>query len=261
MRLVDSHCHLEFSDFPDIEAVIARAESQHISPLLSIGTRLDHLHALVELTHRFPSVYGTVGLHPHEAEKNSLEELRTTLLTYSHEPKIVGFGETGLDFYYDHSDRARQEESFRCHIQAALTENLPLVVHTRAAEAETIRLLKEEGKGNLRGVIHCFTGTAWLAEAALALGFYISLSGIITFKNAEAIREVVKNIPLDRLLVETDAPYLAPVPHRGKRNEPAFVRYTAEKVADLKNLSLEEVATATTGNFFDLFTKIPSLTP
>lgn len=257
MRLVDSHCHLEFSDFPDVEEVVARAQSEQVYPLLTIGTRLDQMAALVELTQRFPQVYGTVGLHPHEAEKSSLQELEETLTTYARDPKIVGFGETGLDFYYDHSDRLRQEESFRCHIQTALSENLPLIIHTRAAEQETIHLLKDEGKGKVRGVIHCFTGTSWLAQEALSLGFYISLSGIITFKNAAPLCDVVKDLPLDRLLVETDAPYLAPIPHRGKRNEPAFVRYTAEKIAQIKDIPLEDVATTTTRNFFHLFTKIP----
>lgn len=259
MRLIDSHCHLEFSDFPDVEAVIARAAAENVSPLLSIGTRLDQMSALLELINRFPIVYGTVGLHPHEAEKASLEELDETLSTYAKQPKIVGFGETGLDFYYDHADRSRQQESFRCHIQAANEWNLPLVVHTRSAEPETIQILKEAGKGTVRGVIHCFTGTKWLAQQSLDLGFYISISGIITFKNAQALRDVVQEIPLDRLLVETDSPYLAPIPHRGKRNEPAFVRYTAEKVAEIKQISLEELATATTRNFFDLFTKVPQL--
>ncbi len=260
MKFVDSHCHLNFEDFGgDVDAVLKAAQAQGISTILNICTKLDEIEPILGIVEKSPELFCTVGIHPHEAEPTltqvTPEALKKWLLTHAEHPKVVGFGETGLDFYYDHSPRDLQKEVFRIHIEAALETGLPLSVHTRNAEEETIRLLKEAGQGKAQGVLHCFSGTRFLAEAALDLGFYISVSGIITFKKAEDIRETIRSVPLDRLLLETDAPYLAPVPHRGKRNEPALMIHTAKVVADLKGLSLAELARITTENFFMLFSK------
>ncbi len=260
MKFIDSHCHLNFEDFGgDVDAVLKAARDQCISTILNICTKLDEIDPILEIVEKSPDLFCTVGIHPHEAEPTldqmTLDDLKKWLLTHSKHPKVVGFGETGLDFYYDHSPRDIQKEVFRVHCEAALETDLPLSVHTRNAEEDTIQLLKKAGQGRVRGVLHCFSGTHSLAEAALDLGLYISISGIITFKKAEDIRETIQDVPLDRLLLETDAPYLAPVPHRGKRNEPALLIHTAEVVANLKGISLEELARITTENFFKLFSK------
>ena len=255
--LVDSHCHLEFPDFaPEIDAVIARAKEAGVVVCLSIGTKLGTFEKVRETATRFDNVWCSVGVHPHEADKEPLTSA-APLIALTKDPKVVGIGETGLDYYYDHSVRAAQATNFRAHIDAARQTNLPLIVHTRDAEDDTIAILREEmAAGAFSGVLHCFTGTQALADAALDLGFYISASGIMTFKNAEALRAVLKGVPLDRLLVETDSPYLAPIPHRGKRNEPSFVAYTARALAELKGVAFEELAEATSENFFRLFTKV-----
>ncbi len=251
--LVDSHCHLDFPDFQgEVEAVVARACEAGIGAVLTISTRLDQVARVIAVAEAFPNVWCSVGTHPHESAAETVTvEL---LLRLTRHPKVIGIGETGLDYHYDHSPRVRQSESFRIHVEAAKASGLPLIVHTRGADNETIAALKAYGKG-VTGVIHCFSTSRTLAEEALALGFFISLSGIVTFKKAEALREVVRDLPLDRLLVETDAPYLAPVPMRGKRNEPLFVTYTAALVAELKGVSPEVLAAATTRNFFRLFAK------
>ena len=255
--LVDSHCHLEFPDFaPEIDAVMARAKDAGVEVCLSIGTKLETFPRVRETAARFDNVWCSVGVHPHEADKEPLTSA-APLIALTKDPKVVGIGETGLDYYYDHSVRAAQATNFRAHIDAARQTNLPLIVHTRDAEDDTIAILREEmAAGAFSGVLHCFTGTQALADAALDLGFYISASGIMTFKNAEALRAVLKGVPLDRLLVETDSPYLAPIPHRGKRNEPSFVAYTARALAELKGVAFEELAAATSENFFRLFTKV-----
>lgn len=254
--LVDSHCHLDFPEFaPELDAVLARAREAGVGAFLTIGTELARFARVREVAEAAPDVYCSVGVHPHEAEKEPLAG-PDVLLKESLHPKVVAFGETGLDFYYNHSPRDRQIADFRVHIAAAREADLPLVVHTRDAEDETIAILREElGKGAFRGLIHCFTGTEMLARGALDLGFHISVSGIATFKKADALRAVLKDVPLDRLLVETDAPYLAPLPYRGKRNEPAFVVHTAAMLAELKGVSAEALADATTENFFRLFSK------
>jgi TatD DNase family protein len=254
--LVDSHCHLDFPDFaPELDAVLARARAAGVGGFLTICTDLDRFSDVREIAEGAPDIHCTVGVHPHEAEKEPLSG-PDVLLKESRRPKVVGFGETGLDFYYNHSPRAQQIADFRIHIAAAREANLPLVVHTRDAEDETTAILRDEfERGAFRGVIHCFTGTAKLAREALDLGFYMSVSGIATFTKAGELRAVVKEVPLDRLLVETDAPYLAPLPHRGKRNEPAFVVHTAAVLARLKGVSAEALADATTANFFHLFSK------
>jgi len=255
--LVDSHCHLDFPDYADgVEAVVARARAAGVGVCLSIGTELHRFPAVRAMAEKFPDVWCSVGVHPHEAEKEPLADCAPLLAEVDH-PKVAGIGETGLDYYYEHAPRAAQAENFRAHIAAGRQAKLPVIVHTRDADDDTIAILEDEmGKGAFTGLIHCFTGTQRLADAALKLGFYISVSGIATFKNSGALRDVIKTVPLDRLLVETDAPFLAPMPHRGKTNEPAFVVHTARMLAELKGVSESELAAATTENFFRLFTKI-----
>ncbi len=255
--LVDSHCHLDFPDYAgDVEGVVARARAAGVGVCLSIGTELARFPGVLAVAERFPDVWCSVGVHPHEAQ-NELVCDPALLLAETHHPKVAGIGETGLDYYYEHSPRAAQIANFRAHIAAARQSGLPLIVHSRDADDDTISVLRDEVAGGaFRGLIHCFTGTQKLADAALALGFYISVSGIATFKNSAALRDVLKSVPLDRLLVETDAPFLAPLPHRGKTNEPAFVVHTARMLAELKGVSEAQLAAATTQNFFRLFTKI-----
>ena len=254
--LVDSHCHLEFPGVAsEIDAVMARAKAAGVGTCLSIGTKLETFAKVRETAARFDNVWCSVGIHPHEAEAELLHD-SAPLIERTRDPKVVGIGETGLDYFYEHSPREKQAANFRAHIDAARQTGLPLIVHTRDADDDTVAILREEtAKGAFTGVLHCFTGTKMLADVALELGFYISASGITTFKNSGALRAVFKDIPLDRILVETDAPYLAPIPHRGKRNEPAFVTHTAAALADLKGIAFEELAHVTTDNFFRLFTK------
>jgi TatD DNase family protein len=251
--LIDSHCHLDFADFEaEREEVIARAHRAGVGGMLTICTKTTEFPAVRALAEAHERIWCSVGVHPHEAASQP----EADLVAMAAHPKVVGIGETGLDFYYEHSPRERQEEVFRAHCAAARTTGLPLIVHTRDADQEMARVLEEEsGKGTLFGVIHCFSSGPELAEKTIELGFYISFSGIVTFKNASTLREVAKNVPLDRILVETDAPYLAPVPHRGKRNEPAFVVHTAALIAELRGVAPEALAAATTENFFRLFAK------
>jgi len=256
--LVDSHCHLDFPEFaPEIAQVVARARDAGIGICLTIGTKLSGMSRVREIAEEFPDVFCTVGIHPHEAATEQLASAQPLLDLAAH-PKVVGIGETGLDYYYEHSPRDVQMANFRAHIRAARESRLPLIVHTRDAEDDTIAVLREAmEEGAFTGVIHCFTGTDRLAQAALELGLYISASGILTFKKADALRDVLRDVPLERLLVETDAPYLAPVPHRGKRNEPAYVAQTANALADLKGIAADTLAAATTENFLRLFTRVP----
>ena len=252
--LVDSHCHLDFPDFAeDLDQLVDRAHANDVGVMLTIGTLTGAFDKVAGIAERFEDIWCSVGVHPHEAATEPDVDAER-LIELARHPKVVGIGETGLDYYYDNSPRARQRESFRVHIQAARKTGLPLIVHSRDADEDTASILEDEmTKGAFGGVIHCFTAEQGLAERALALGFHISFSGIVTFKNADDLRAVAKTVPLDRLLVETDAPYLAPVPNRGKRNEPEFVRHTAAVVAELKDVSLDEFAAATTANFFALF--------
>jgi TatD DNase family protein len=251
--LVDSHCHLDFPDFAtERAAIIARARSAGVATMLTIGTRLDEFPGVRAIAEAHDEVWCSVGAHPHEA-KDHAELVPEELIALTAHAKVVGIGETGLDFHYDLSPRDVQEQVFRTHIAAARATGLPLVIHAREADREVARILDEERPPP--GVMHCFSSGRALAEAALALGFYISISGIVTFRNAEDLRAIVRDVPLERLLVETDAPYLAPVPYRGKRNEPAFVAATAAAVADLKGIEPEALATATSANFFRLFAK------
>jgi TatD DNase family protein len=254
--LIDSHCHLNYPGLAEAQdAVIARARAAGVSGMLAIGTKRHEWPEVQALAAREPDIWCTVGIHPHEADSHA--DLETAeLIAAAADPRVVGLGETGLDYYYDHSDRARQQENFRAHLAAARATGLPVVIHTRDAEADTAQILTEEmGKGAFTGVIHCFTSTRQLAEIALDLGLYISLSGILTFKSAKDLQETVKTLPLSRLLVETDAPFLAPIPMRGKTCEPAFVAHTARFLAELKGVSVAEVADTTSRNFFDLFRK------
>src|SRR5579863_6104876 len=249
--LVDSHCHLDFAEAVERPEIVARAKRAGVKTLLTISTKLDEFPTVRAIAETDPDIWCSVGVHPHEA---AVEPAATCagLVEATKHPKVVGIGETGLDFYYEHSPRGRQAEIFRLHIAAAREAELPIIVHTRDADPETIAILEEERPP--AGVIHCFSTGRALAERAVALGFYISISGIATFKNAQDLRDTIRDLPLDRLLVETDAPYLAPVPLRGKTNEPAYVVHTAALVAQLKAVTAEELARITTENFFRLFT-------
>jgi len=251
--LVDSHCHLDFPDFAtERDSVIARARAAGVETMLTISTRLDQFGGVRTIAETYEGIWCSVGAHPHEAADHAtlISEQLVALATH---PKVVGIGETGLDFHYDLSPRDIQEQVFRAHIEASRASGLPLIIHAREADRDIERILDEEQPPP--GVLHCFSSGRELAEAAVAMGFYISISGIVTFRNAEELRDIVRDVPLDRLLVETDAPYLAPVPYRGKRNEPAFVAATAAAVATLKGLDPAQLASATRENFFRLFTK------
>lgn len=254
--LVDSHCHLDFPELAaDADGVVARARAAGVGAMVTIGTELARFPGVLAMAERFDHVWCSIGTHPHESARELVTD-PAPLLAHTGHPKVVAIGETGLDYYYEHSPRPPQIDSFRAHIAAARIAGLPVIVHTRDADDDTIAVLEEEmGKGAFTGLIHCFTGTQRLADAALRLGLYISVSGIATFKNSAALRDVIAGVPLERLLVETDAPFLAPVPHRGKTNEPAFVVHTAAMLAALKGVGMEELAAATTGNFFRLFHK------
>jgi len=254
--LVDSHCHLDFPDFgPELDDVVARARAAGVGTMLTIGTRLKSFEGVRRVAERFDDVWCSVGIHPHEAAEEPIEE-SAALVERAQHPRVVGIGEAGLDYYYEHSPKADQIRNFRAHIAASRETGLPLIVHARDADDDLCEILSEEsGRGAFPGLIHCFSSTAKLARTALDLGMMISISGIVTFKKAEELRAIVAEVPLDRLLVETDAPYLAPVPRRGKRNEPAFVAHTAEAVARIKGVETGKLAEATTDNFFRLFSK------
>ncbi len=255
--LVDSHCHLDYlAADGDLDAVVARARESGVGVMLTISTTLGGFDTVRAIAERYDDVWCTVGVHPHEAEEAGATTA-DSLIALAEHPKVVGIGETGLDYHYERSPREAQQRSFRAHIAAARETGLPLVVHSRAADADTTAILAEEyGKGPFTGLIHCFSVGRHVAEKALEIGLYISLSGILTFARSEGLRAIARDLPLDRLLVETDAPYLAPVPMRGRRNEPAFVVYTAETLAELKNLDPIDLAKATTDNFFRLFTRV-----
>jgi TatD DNase family protein len=256
--LVDSHCHLDFPDFAaELDAVVARAEGAGIGRMVTISTRVRRHAQLIEIAERFPSVTCSVGTHPHHAHEE-LDITADELIARAQHPKVVAIGEAGLDYHYDNSPRAAQEQGFRTHIAAARATGLPLVIHAREADDDTARILEEEsGKGAFPAVLHCYTGGPDLAHRALALGHYISFTGIVTFKNSAALRAIAKSVPADRFLVETDAPYLAPLPYRGKRNEPAYVVEVAKVLADVRDTTLETISRQSTENFFKLFAKAP----
>jgi TatD DNase family protein len=256
--LVDSHCHLDFPDFADdLDDVVERARSRGVGLMLTINTHVTRFDRVLAVAERFPEVYCTVGIHPHEAGTEPAID-PATLVRLAQHPKVVGFGETGLDYFYDKSPRDRQRDSFRAHIAAARQTGLPVVIHTRDADQDMADILVDEmGKGGFTGLIHCFSSGAQLAEIAVDLGLYLAISGIVTFKKADALQATVAGIPLDRLLVETDCPFLAPIPFRGKRNEPSYVAHTADKLAELKGMAAADLVAATTANFRRLFTKVP----
>ncbi|MET3826442.1 TatD DNase family protein [Sphingomonas sp. PvP055] len=252
----DSHCHLNYKGLGEQQAeVLARARARGVEAMLNIATRESEWDAVVGTAEREPDVWATVGIHPNEADQHP-DVGTARLIERAAHPRVVGIGESGLDYFYDHSDQARQQASFRVHLAACRATQLPIVVHTRDAEADTAQILREEmEQGAFPGVIHCFTASGAFADIALELGFYISISGIVTFKNAKDLQKTAARLPLDRLLIETDAPFLAPVPHRGKTGEPAFVADTAAFLADLRGESIETLAAATRDNFHALFAK------
>ena len=255
--LIDSHCHLNYKGLiEDQENVLERARAAGIDLMLNIATRESEWDAVLDTAIRAPDVWATVGIHPHEADEHPHVDTAKLVERAAH-PRVVGIGETGLDYYYDHSDRDRQQKSFRAHIAASRDTGLPLIVHTRDAEEDTLAIMRDEmGKGTYPGVIHCFTASGAFADAAMELGFYISISGIVTFKSAKDLQDTAARLPLDRLLVETDSPFLAPVPHRGRPCEPAFVADTARFLATLRSESIDELAAATSANFRTLFKKV-----
>lgn len=256
--LVDSHCHLDFPQLQsELDAVLERARKADVGAMVTISTRVGDFDALKAIVEAHPNVFCSIGTHPHNAAQEpdvTVEEL----VEIARHPKVVAIGEAGLDYHYDNSPRDVQQASFRTHIAAARETGLPLVIHAREADADIASILEEENaKGAFPFVLHCFTSGAELAQRGLALGGYVSFSGVITFKKAEALREIALTVPTDRLLVETDAPYLAPEPMRGKTNEPAFVAHVASRLAALRGISQSELAEITTDNFFNLFRKVP----
>lgn len=257
MTFIDSHCHLNYKGLVEQQQdVLERARAAGVGTMLTISTRESEWDDVIAIAEREEDVWATVGIHPHEADQHAHIDTAKLVERAAHH-RVVGIGESGLDYYYDHSDRARQQTSFRAHIAAARATGLPIIVHTRDAEDDTAAILRDEmGKGAYPGVIHCFTASGAFADIALDLGFYISISGIVTFKNARDLQETAARLPIDRLLIETDAPFLAPVPHRGRTGEPAFVADTARFLAKLRGIAVDELAEATSANFHRLFTKV-----
>jgi TatD DNase family protein len=256
--LVDSHCHLDFPDFAEErDAIVQRALDLGVVRLVTICTRVRKFDGIIGIAERYDSVFASVGTHPNNAHEE-LDVTADDLIKLAEHPKVVAIGEAGLDYHYDYAPPEAQQQGFRTHIAAARVTGLPLVIHARSADEDMIAILREEsGKGAFPFILHCFSSGAELARVGVELGGYISFSGILTFKNSPEIREIARNVPRDRLLVETDAPYLAPMPHRGKRNEPSFVTHTAAVLAETIGVSVEEIGTLTTDNVFRLFTKMP----
>jgi TatD DNase family protein len=256
--LIDSHCHLDFPDFSsDLDAIVARAAEAGVGRMVTISTRVRRLGELIAIAERFPNVYCSVGTHPHHAdEEDGISPAELVELT-GH-PKVVALGEAGLDYFYDNGSPDAQARGFRAHITAARLTGLPLVIHTREADDDCRRILEEEiAKGPFRAVLHCYTGGRELAKSAIALGLSISFTGILTFKKSDALRDLAAELPADRIMVETDSPYLAPGKFRGKRNEPAYVVEVAKVLADVRGVSLAEISRQTGENFFRLFSKVP----
>jgi TatD DNase family protein len=256
--LVDSHCHLDFPDFAEeLDAVVGRAKAAGVGRIVTISTRVARHGEVLAISERFADVFCSVGTHPHNAHEEPDVGV-ADLVARTRHPKVVALGEAGLDYHYDSSPRDAQERGFRNHIAAARETGLPLVIHSREADADMAHILEEEtGKGAFPAVLHCFTGGRDLAQRAIALGLFISFTGIVTFKKSDALRAIAAELPPDRFLIETDAPYLAPGPHRGKRNEPAYVVETAKVLAQARGVSFDDIARQTTENFFRLFSKVP----
>lgn len=257
--LVDSHCHLDFPELAEnLPDVVKRAGDAGVGVMVTISTRVKQFDRILAIAEQFETIFCTVGTHPHNADEE-LDVRAEELIALSAHPKVVGIGEVGLDYHYDNSPREAQAHGFRVHIEAARQTGLPLVIHSRDAEDDTIAILEEEmARGAFQPLLHCFSSEPYLASKAVAMGAYVSFSGIITFKSAENIRIAAQETPIDRILVETDAPYLAPIPHRGKSNEPSYVVHTAAKVAEIKGMCEGDFAKATTENFFRLFSKVPA---
>ena len=256
--LIDSHCHLNFPDFKDdFNDVLERSEEAGVKVLQTICTKLSEFPDVLSISKKHANIYCSIGIHPHNVSSEPEFSPVEIIEVASAEGKIIGIGETGLDYYYEHSPRELQKESFRKHISVSRETGLPVIIHSRDADKDTASLLRSEfEKGSFPGVIHCFNGSKEVAQAALDCGLFISLAGIVTFKNANSLRDTVKDLPADRLLVETDAPFLAPVPKRGKRNEPSFVRYTADFAAGLLELDSQKFAIQTSKNFISLFRRV-----
>ncbi len=259
MSLIDSHCHLDFPDFADeLDAVVERAQAAGVERMITIGTKVGKAARAAEIAERYDSVYFTVGTHPHEAAGEAAADF-AAMRRFAAHPKCVGIGEAGLDYHYNYAPPDVAKRVFRGQIALARELGLPLVIHTRDAEDDTAAILRDEmGQGRFAALLHCFTSSRALAETALELGLMISFSGVVTFKKSEDLRDIARDVPLDRILVETDAPYLAPVPHRGKRNEPAFVAATARAVAEAKGVAFEALADTTRANTLRLFSKLGS---
>ncbi len=259
--LIDSHCHLDFEDFATegLASVVERARTAGVSRMLTICCEIEKFPKILAVADQFDFINCSIGTHPHQS--NEPEEVKFTtadiVARAQQSDKIVALGETGLDYYYDFSPKDVQQQVFSRHIEAALETGLPLIIHTRDAEEDTMRLLRDVGQGKVRGVMHCFTGSQWLADQALDIGFYVSFSGILTFKKSQELRDIAKTVPMDKLLVETDSPYLAPMPYRGKRNEPSYVVETAKVLAEVKGVDCATIAAQTTQNFYTLFNKVP----
>jgi len=253
--IIDSHCHLDYSNLYDkLDDVVKRAEHNQVKYLLTICTTLESFKKIKLIVDKYKNIYGTFGIHPHETKKYTNIDSKFILNLKNQFKKIIGIGETGLDFYYNHSDKKIQKKSFVEHIRSAVDLNIPVIVHSRNAEMDTYEILKSERKNsNLKILVHCFTGSKDFAKKLIDINCYISVSGIITFKNTAEFRDTVSFIPLENLLVETDSPYLAPVPYRGKSNEPSYIVYTVEKLSQIKDVSRESVMTNTTNNFKKLF--------
>ncbi len=257
MYIIDSHCHLNLGHLAtDIPGVLARADQANVKLVLTVCTKVSDAAALKDITEKHDNVYCSIGVHPHEVEQEGVIPV-DRLIELTMHPKVIGIGETGLDYYYEHSNRVVQRESLINHIAAARVTGLPIIIHNRSSDQDMIEILRTEmAKGVFTGVLHCFSSSAELAAVALELGMYISISGIVTFKSAQDLRAIVKTLPLERLLVETDSPYLAPEPQRGTKNEPAFIKHTVEYLAVLLDKNPEEIANITTENFFKLFQKV-----
>lgn len=256
--VVDSHCHLDFPQFAeDLDGVVARAAGAGVGLMVTISTRVHEFDRILAIAERFENVFCTIGTHPHNAAQET-DITAAHLIKIAQHPKVVGIGEAGLDYFYDNSPRDQQAASFRVHIEAARETGLPLVIHSRDAEDDTADILEDEmEKGAFQPLLHCFSSAFRLAERGVALGAFVSFSGILTFNKAQELRETAKSVPLDRLLVETDAPYLAPSPHRGQTNEPSYVVHTLAKLAEVHQINTADMAAQTTDNFFSLFTKVP----
>lgn len=254
--LIDSHCHLNYPELADTAGIVARAKEAGVGLMQTISTKRSDFSAVKALADTYPEIYCSIGIHPHDAEDHE-DISEAELLTAATHPRVIGIGETGLDYYYEHSPRAAQQELFRRHIRVGRTLGLPVIVHSREADADTVAILREaHDESPFKILIHCFSSTPYLAEEAVKIGGYISASGIITFKKSQALRDSFAAVPLDRLLVETDSPYLAPEPHRGKPCEPAYTVFTARKLAEVKSVSFETLAEVTTANFYRLFNTV-----